>query len=305
MNFYEEIKVKKSDFIIDGNPYRLAGNHTWNTVQPIAGEVIPLNRLTGNFTRLWTVETKGFYLGDIFYGSNTKGFARVGNVPWKNDGSLNQKYYNKLESVVKKAQSKDIVTGVVLFDHAFNSYFRGGWDNHPFNGLKNGPVNPQEIHTKGPWNKYQRAHVKQVVKTLEPYNNVIYEVGNELSKNSVPWFQKKVISWVKKWTDKPVGASYAVGLYNDQSWLTKVGADWIAPSNSPRTGGVRKVPGFKGPQILDTDHAWALGSNVSGLRKAWSEGRNLWVMDGLGGTVLKNRDNLQPDRDFITGVLKW
>jgi len=303
MDFLNEIAVKKSDFIIDGNPYRLAGNHTWNTVQPMAGEVISLNKLTGNFTRLWTVETRAVDLTNMFYGSNTKGLAKVGDVPWNSDGSLNQGYYDRLERVVKKAKRKDIVTGVVLFDHAFNAYFRGGWENHPFNGLKDGPNSAQQVHTKGPWNAFQRAHVKKVVETLEPYNNVIYEVGNELHKDSINWFQKKVISWVKKWTDKPVGASYAVGVYKDQSWLKRVGADWIAPSNSPRAGGVRKVPGFRGPQVLDTDHAWALASNVPGLRRAWSEGRNLWVMDGLGGTILKNRDNLQPDRDFITGLI--
>lgn len=302
MEFYEEIKVKKSDFIIDGNPYRLAGNHTWNTVQPIGGEVISLNRLSGNFTRLWTVETKGMVLQNSFYGTNTPGLVKVDDVPWKKDGSLNQGYYNRLEKVVKKAQRKDIVTGVVLFDHAFNAYFRGGWDNHPFSKLTDGPNGVEYIHTKGPWNKYQRAHVKKVVKTLEPYNNVIYEVGNELHRYSVPWFQKKVISWVKKWTNKPVGASYASRVKpsagRTQDWLTRVNADWIAPA------GLEKVSGFKGPQVLDTDHAWALTSNVAGLRRAWSEGRNLWVMDGLGGTVLKNRDNLQPDRDFITGILK-
>lgn len=302
MEFYEEIKVKKSDFILDGNPYRLAGNHTWNTVQPIGGEVISLNRLSGNFTRLWTVETKGMVLQNSFYGTNTPGLVKVDDAPWKKDGSLNQGYYDRLEKVVKKAQRKDIVTGVVLFDHAFNAYFPQGWENHPFSKLTNGPESVEYIHTKGPWNKYQRAHVKQVVKTLEPYNNVIYEVGNELHRYSVSWFQKKVISWVKKWTDKPVGASYASRVKpsagRTQDWLTRVNADWIAPA------GLEKVSGFKGPQVLDTDHAWPLTSNVAGLRRVWSEGRNLWVMDGLGGTVLKNRDNLQPDRDFITGILK-
>jgi hypothetical protein len=301
MDFLNEIAVKKSDFVIDGNPYRLAGNHTWNTVQPMAGEVISLNKLTGNFTRLWTVETRGMLLQNTFYGTNSPGLVKVDDVPWKKNGSLNQGYYDRLEKVVKKAKRKDIVTGVVLFDHAFNAYFPQGWENHPFNGLKDGPKSVEYIHTKGPWNQYQRAHVKKVVKTLDPYNNVIYEVGNELHRYSVSWFQKKVISWAKKWTDKPVGASYASRVKpsagRTQDWLTRVGADWIAPS------GAFKISGFRGPQVLDTDHAWALTSNVAGLRRAWSEGRNLWVMDGLTGTILKNRDNLQPDRDLITGLI--
>lgn len=295
------IRVVKDYFTFDGNPVRLAGNHTWNTVQAFDGKRVSLDRITGNFTRLWTVETKGVRLDNKFYGSNTSGVAEVDVVPWKRDGRLNRKFYARLEAVVRKAERRDIVTGVVLFDHAFNAYFDGGWENHPLNGL--GPDDAHQVHTAGPWNKYQRAHVKGVVKTLEPYGNVIYEVGNELSRNSVPKFQAKVVRWVKKFTAKPVGVSYAAGVYENQSWLAKVGADFIVPSQGARAGGVRKISGFKGPQLLDTDHGWALTSNVAGLRTAWGQGRNIWLMDGLYGDVLRNRDNLEPDRNFVSGVI--
>jgi hypothetical protein len=295
------IGIKGQNFVRDGKVIRLAGNHTWNTVQPMAGEKIKLDQLTGNFTRLWTVETRGMIASQSSWGSNTPGLVSVDFVPWKKTGDLNKKYYKALEKVVKSAEKKDMVTGVVLFDHAFNAYFPQGWENHPFKALKSAPSGPEYIHTKGPWNQYQRAHVKKIVETLEPYSNVIYEVGNELHRYSVPWFQKKVISWVKKWTDKPVGASYASRVKpsagRSQNWLTQVDADWIAPS------GGDKIGGFKGPQVLDTDHAWALGSNVSGLQKAWGEGRNLWIMDGIRGTVLRNRDNLSPDLNFVSSVL--
>jgi hypothetical protein len=294
------VTIKKDQFYVDGVKTQLAGSHTWNTVQAFNRKKVSLDDLTGNFTRLWTVETKGMRLDNRFYGSNITGLANVDVVPWQKTGALNQRFYDRLEKVVKRAERKDIVTGVVLFDNAFNAYFDGGWENHPLNGL--GPSNPSQVHTKGPWNKYQRAHVKEVVKTLEPYGNVIYEVGNELNKNSIPWFQRKVIQWVKKFTDKPVGASYAVGVYQDQSWLTKVNADWIAPSNSPRAGGVKKIKGFKGPQVFDTDHASALTSNVKGLQTAWNDGRSIWLMDGLNGDILRNRNNLEPDRNFIQGL---
>lgn len=279
----------------------MAGSYSWNHVQPFNGKTAGLNELVGNWMRIWTVETRGMVLEGSAWGSNSKGLVRVGDVPWKDDGSLNSRFYRRLERVVNKADRRDIVTGVVLFDHAFNAYFPQGWTNHPFNGL--GPVDATEVHTRGPWNKFQRAHVRKVVRTLEPYGNVIYEVGNELHRNSAPWFQRKVIQWVKKLTDKPVGASYASGLYANQSWLTKVGADWIAPNNSPRSGGVRKLPGFKGPQVLDTDHGWALRSNVSGLRAAWSQGRPLWLLDGLDGDVLRNQGSLSPDRSFIQSLV--
>ena len=78
--------------------------------------------------------------------------------------------------------------------------------------------------------------------------------------------------------------------------MTKIDADWIAPS------GPDKLPGFKGPQILDTDHAWALRSNVAGLRDAWDDGRSVWVMDGFKGTMLRNKESLQRDSNWIGTV---
>lgn len=295
------IRVVKDYFTFNGTPLKLAGNHTWNTVQAFNGKKVSIDKITGNFTRLWTVETKGMRLDNKFYGSNTKGVATVDVVPWKKNGELNQKYYNALDKAVSQAEKKDIVTGVVLFDHAFNAYFDGGWKNHPLNGL--GPKDPSEVHTIGSWNKYQRDHVRKTVETLEKYDNVIYEVGNELSGKSAPTFQAKVVKWIKELTNKPVGVSYAVGVYKDQSWLKKVGADWIAPSNSARAGGVRKVSGFKGPQVFDTDHTSALTSNVSGLRTAWNDNRPLWLMDGFDGDVLRNNNSLTPDRNFINSIL--
>lgn len=299
--FDPPIQARKDGFYGDGKLLKLAGNHTWNTVQPIAGKTVSIDRLTGNFTRLWTVETRGMILQGSAWGSNTTGLAKVGIVPWKADGSLNKRYYAQLERVVAQAEKKDIVTGVVLFDHAFNAYFPQGWTNHPFNGL--GPSDVTKVHTKGPWNKFQRAHVRKVVNTLQDYNNVIYEVGNELHRNSVPWFQKAVIGWVKKLTDKPVGASYASGVYSDQSWLSRTGADWIAPSVSTRAGGVRRLSGFNGTQVLDTDHGSALTSNVGMLRQGNSFGFPLWLMDGLDGHVLRNQNSLTPDRNYLNSLV--
>lgn len=300
--FDSVIQARKDGFYGDGKLLKLAGNHTWNTVQPIAGKTVSIDRLTGNFTRLWTIETRGANFNtNANWTSATPGVARISDGPWKKDGSLNSNYYDNLEKVVKQAERRDIVTGVCLFEHTLQVFFDQGWENHPFNGL--GPNAPDQIHTKGKWNQYQRAHVKEVVKTLEPYNNVIFEVGNEMHRNSIKWFQPKVVEWVQKFTDKPVGVSYASAVYRDQSWMTKVGADFIIPGNGARAGGVRKLPGFKGPQILDTDHAWPLNSNVSGLQTATSQGRPIWLMDGFDGTMLRNNQSLVADRNYISSLV--
>jgi hypothetical protein len=300
------ITIKGSNFYVDGEREQLAGNHTWNTVQAINGERIGMNKITGNFTRLWTIETRGAFFADSPWGSNTPGVVKIDDVPWRKDksGRLNRGYYDALERTVKAADDQGITVSVCLFEGSIVPYFDTGgdsWRLHPFNGMKDGPTESWQVHSRGPWNKYQRAHVKEVTSRLEKYDNVMYEVGNELHRESVKWFQGKVIEWVKRFTDKPVGASYAQGMKpsknRTQDWLTNIDADWIAPS------GPTKLPGFKGPQILDTDHAWPLWSNVSGLQNAWDDGRSVWVMDGFNGTMLRNQESLQPDRNWINSVV--
>jgi hypothetical protein len=298
------VTIKGSDFYVDGKKTQLAGNHTWNTVQPIAGERIGIDKITGNFTRLWTIETKGANFAQSHWGSNTPGVARIENGPWKKDGSLNNKFYESLEKSVKSAGKRDIITNVVLFEGSIPDIFPQAWENHPFNGL--GPKTHDEVHTKGKWNKLQRAHVKQVVKTLESYDNVMFEVGNELMSQSTKWFQKRVIKWINKWTDKPVGVSYARGIRasrgRDESvWMKKTGADWFAPSYTALARG--QFSDFKGPIVLDTDHSWPMASNVPALSSSWNKGYNLLVMDGFNGTMLRNQGNLQPDRNFINSVV--
>lgn len=296
------ITTKGDQFVdeLTGKPLKLAGSHTWNNVQRINGRTVGLGTVTGNFTRLWTIETKAADFSQSFWGSNTPGLQRIKDGPFTRDGTLNGGYYRRLKDVVRRADKRDMVTGVVLFEGSIQRIFPKAWENHPFNG--EGPTRHEEIHARGPWNALQREHVKRVVETLEPYGNVIYEVGNELAKDSIRWFQGKVVDWVQKFTDKPVGVSYAAAAYQDQSWLKRTGADFIVPGNGTRAGGVRKVPGFKGPQILDTDHAWPLFSNVDGLRTAWSQGRPLWLMDGLDGSVLRNQNSLSADKAFISSI---
>jgi hypothetical protein len=298
------ITIKGNRFFKDGKRIRLAGNHTWNSVQPMNGKRIGMDKITGNFTRLWTIETKGAVFSESQWGSNSPGLVKVGNNPWKNDGSLNKGFYRNLEQSVKRAQRRDIVTGVVLFEGSIQDIFPKAWENHPFNGL--GPEIHNDVHTKGPWNKFQRAHVKEVVKTLEPYDNVIYEVGNELMSPSTKWFQKRVVKWIQKWSDKPVGVSYARTIRasrgrNEFQWMRKTGADWMAPSATAIGRG--QLSSFKGPVVLDTDHSWPLQSNVPGLQSAWNRGNDLWLMDGFNGTMLRNQQSLLPDRNFINSII--
>ncbi len=305
------IGIKGDSFTWDGRPVRLAGSHTWNTVQRIAGERISLQQLAlpepsrrvRPFTRLWTIETKGFVGENSLWGSNTPGLINVQDGPFKRDGSLNRGYYRALERTVKRAERRDIVTGVVFGDGSIPDIFPGGWEQHPFNGL--GPTSHDRVHTKGPWNKIQRRHIEKVVKTLEPYDNVIYEVGNELMATSTGWFQRWVVGLVKKLTNKPVGVSYARGIRpssgRQETWMISSGADWIAPQGSSiaQPGG---VPGFRGPQVNDTDHVSPLVPNLAGMQSAWNRGFDVLLMDGMNGKVLMNQGSMAASRAWIADL---
>lgn len=275
-----------------------AGAHTWDTVQPFNGRTTPLRDLGGNFTRLWTVETRGMILDQSRWGSNSPGLVRVGAVPWRTDGSLNGGYYRRLEQVVRRAERQDIVTGVVLFDHAFQGFFPGGWERHALNGL--GPDSPDEVHTRGPWNTYQQAHVRRAAETLAPYSNVVAEVGNELHRNSIHWFQSAVVRWWRRFSSQPIGVSYASGVKRSagrsQDWIARTGADWAAP------GGGERVAGFRGAYVFDTDHAHPLRHVPGSLPAAHSRGDAIWLMDGLQGRILRNQSDLSQDRAFIHSI---
>jgi hypothetical protein len=291
------VTISGSRFLVNGKPRQLAGNHTWDVVQPVAGNTTSVDRLTGNFTRLWTIETRAFVNSRPPFVGADPGLIRVKGGPWRKDLSLNPRFYRRMERAVAAADERDMVTGVVLFEGSLPDLFPRAWEFHPFRG--HGPKDHHSVHTQGPWNKYQKAHVRRMVRTLEGYDNVIYEVGNELTKPSIGWFQRWVVGLVKRWTDKPVGVSYARAVHpsGGQQWMRTTGADWIAP------GGPAPVAGFGGPQVLDTDHSWALRSNVPGLQAAARAGRPIWLMDGLRGTMLRNIDSLGPDRAFIASLV--
>jgi hypothetical protein len=290
------VTIRGDQFLVDGRPITLAGNHTWDVVQPINGNRTSLDKLTGNFTRLWTVETRAFVNNRPPFAGNDPGLIRVNGGPWRKDLSLNPRFYRRMERAVAAADQRDMVTGVVLFEGSLPDLFPRAWEFHPFRGK--GPATHHDVHTQAPWNRYQQAHVRKMVRTLEPYDNVIYEVGNELAKPSITWFQRWVVGLVNKLTDKPVGVSYARAVHPEggQQWMRTTGADWIAP------GGPAKVSGFNGPQVLDTDHSWALRSNLPGLQIAAKAGRPIWLMDGMRGSMLRNIDSLAPDRAFIDSI---
>jgi len=300
------IKIRNDQFRYRGENLRLAGSHTWDTVQSFGGRLRPLRQLVGNFTRLWSVEVPRVTL-DGPQPWSTGRDAIVSPMPWRRvDGKfdlekLNPAYFDRWEQVVKSTRRQGKVAGVVLFDGAFNRFFGADeWARHPLNPSNNaqgvGPSAVNLVHSRGPWNRYQKRVVRELVRRLEPFDNVIYEIANEPDRSSVTTgWQRKFVSFVQKLTDKPVGVSYVTRTSDE--WMKRSGADWFAPASLGAN-----ISGLDGPVVADTDHASPLRSNVDGITGAFRNGQPVWLMDGLEGSVLRNVTSLQADRDFITGV---
>ena len=292
-----QVGVKNGQFVdeLTGETLDLKGSYTFNQVQEFDKQSEDTERLEGNFSRLFMSETKGARLDLSRWGSNAEGLSTIKATPWKADGkgTLNDRYYEQLTAAVDAAADADTVTGVMLFDGAFTRFFEDGWDNHPLNGVK-GLDDPTDVHEKGRHNQFQRAHVKRMVQTLEDHGNVVFEVANEINGSGGVEWTKKVLKWIRKWSDKPAGVSYITKTDND--WMTDSGADFIAP------GGSEMLDGYApGVTIYDTDHVHPLRSNVAGLESAADAGRPIWMLDGLDGDVLRNQNSLEADRQFIAG----
>lgn len=298
------IEIKRKRFFVGGKRVRLAGSHTWNTVQSVGGEQIPIKRLKGNFTRLWVIEPSVINVSSGKYPSRSTGRLRVNPTIYEKIGKkfdlnkVNTAYLDRLEETIKEARDRGMVTAVMLFDGAFNRFFGSdGWNFHPFNPKNNiqnvGPTIVQEIHTTNKeFFKFHKGFVRSVVERLEKYDNVIFEVGNEMDRKSIP-FQKEIVSLVKRITSKPVGVSYVTRT--DDNWMLSSGADWITPN-------WRSNLTFSGPTVLDSDHGWALRCDKASLSKAYNDKKDLLLMDGITGTILKNYENMRPCRAFIKNV---
>ncbi|MFZ9889991.1 MAG: hypothetical protein ACO3JL_21045, partial [Myxococcota bacterium] len=238
-----KVVAKGQHFEIAGKRLKLAGNHTWDTVVKFGGKSTPLTALVGNFTRLWPVEVSRLTTNGASDWTTNKEFA-ITPLPWKRTNGkfdldkLNTLYFDRLEAKVKQAEEMGMVVSVVLFDGAYNRFFgTEEWTKHPLNPNNNlqgvGPSHVNGIHASGDHVPYQRKYVKEVIRRVGGYPNVLFEIGNELHSSSVAW-QKSMVRLVKKRSDRPVGVSYVTSL-RDNAWMKTSGADWFAPHFSSPT----------------------------------------------------------------------
>ncbi len=115
-------------------------------------------------------------------------------VPWKSareNGKTtyyldewNETYFNRLHAFVKLAAQKDIIVEVTLFSSVYTD---AHWDINPQNPANTpnleGTPDRRLVHTleNGRLLKFQEAYVRKLVRELNPYANVFFEIQNE------PW----------------------------------------------------------------------------------------------------------------------
>lgn len=293
----------------------VTGSHTWENFQDVT-EVFDypayLDRLTAlhhNFIRLWVTESihsdGGWLMNPLAnekeiaplpYLRTGPGLALDGR-PRLDLSRFNPAYFERLRARVRQAGQRGIYVSVMFFQ-GFSVVTPGGWKAHPLNGGNNvngidGDANGDglglEVHRSPgtPVLQIQEAYVRQVLETLHDLDNVLYEVVNEATPESVPW-QYQLIRFIKRYERErgfmahPVGMTFfQLGEFGggDNRTLFESEADWISPGgytkyarNPPATDG-RHV------QVLDTDHIHGIGGDQDYVWESFMRGYNPIYMD--------------------------
>ena len=115
---------------------------------------------------------------------------------------FNEEYFDNLRSRIAAAQEKGIYVSIMLFE-GWSVEQKGQkgnpWQGHPFNRANNingidGDLNNDgfgtEIHTLGvpeEITNFQKAYIEKAIDTVNEFNNVLWEIGNEMHTGSVEW----------------------------------------------------------------------------------------------------------------------
>jgi len=307
-----------------GKAVYLTGSHTWNNLVDMGPEhqlkefdfasyIEWMKQYNHNFMRLWTWELMNWDTQ-----ANNEEEAKVHTAspqPWMRTGpgnaldgkpkfdlkKYNQDYLKRLKNRVKLAADNGIYVSVMLFEGWGLQFSPNAFENHPFhpsnniNGI-NGDSNSDgfgvEIHTLGDDNitAIQKDYIKQVIETVNEYDNVLFEISNENHPPSTDW-QYNMISFIKDLEKEllkqhPVGMTFQYKGGSNQT-LFDSPADWISPN--PEGGYRDDPPARDGSKVIitDTDHLWGIGGNSQWVWKSFLRGLNPIFMDPYEGEVLR------------------
>jgi hypothetical protein len=297
-----------------GEPVFLTGSHTWNNLQDMGPDDPPkafdwdrylgwLTDLNHNFVRLWAWDSLCTWNPD----------DRVRPFPWARTGPGNAvdgkprldltqfdpEHFARLRNRVASACERGIYVSVMLFE---------GWEVHERTSTpldwhvfaKDNNVNGMDIVASladgvlRDWitldnpdvTGLQEDYVREVVQTVNGFDNVLYEVCNEAGPQSHEW-QEHFVEFVRRCEagmakQHPVGVTGGMGP--GDTWLYGSAADWISPEIHPdevadQTWGT--APYDRGDKviILDTDHIWGVGGDEVWAWQSFCRGYNVIYMD--------------------------
>ncbi len=297
-----------------GRAIYLTGSHTWSSLQDIGPADPPspfdfeayldfLSEHHHDFIRLWRWELPKWRA------RRGRRFFYCAPHPWRRTGPGNaldgksrfdleqydENYFERLRTRVGAAAKRGVYVSIMLFEGWALRFGRDGWKTHPFNPHNNvngidGDLNHDgkglEIYTLASpaITRLQEAYVRQVIDTVNAFDNVLYEISNENGMYSTEW-QYHLIRFIhrheaSKPKQHPVGmTSDGFGGADDTPRLFNSPAEWISPSpdrddyknNPPSASGARII-------LADTDHLWGVGGDRVWVWKSFLRGLNpIWM----------------------------
>lgn len=321
-----------------GKAIYLTGSHTWATLVEIKGEGDPDFEWLGfldmaqahghNFMRLWTWDHPKFapwtddvvYFDPMPYLRPGPGLALDGQ-PRFDLTQFNPIYFARLRQRITEAAKRGIYVAVMLFEGwclKWSVPTSDAWCSHPFNRANNVNDVDGDTNHDGKADVYalespavlehQQAYIRQVIDTVNEFDNVLYEVINEVenSERGFQW-QCAIVDFVREYErikpkQHPIGiTAEGGGQFNPVVFASN--ADWVSPGNGPNRAYRYDPPVADGSKVvlIDTDHLWGHGGNYRWAWKSFLRGLNPLFMDpwgpvpgrtrtGYAGAILNRRD---------------
>jgi hypothetical protein len=319
-----------------GRAILLTGSHTWNNLVDMGPTDPPppfdcdaylrwLKAYPHNFIRLWTWELVSW---DTRANRDKQPLVHFAAPhPWPRTGpgmaldgkprfdlaKPNPVYFARLRDRVRAAQARGIYVSVMLFEGWGLQFVTNAVASHPFhpsnniNGIIGTGVEIHELRDPA-ITAVQEAYVRRVIETVNPFDNVLYEISNENHPASTGW-QVHMIRFIRE-VERALPRQHPAGMtfqYKGGSnrTLMESPADWISPN--PEGGYRDDPPVADGTKVIlsDTDHLWGIGGTPAWVWKSFLRGMNPIYMDPYDGRVLSRGSEPEPVRKSMGQVLGW
>lgn len=293
-----------------GKVVYLVGSHTWRNLQDSISDKEPsfdysgyirfLERYHLNFFRLWRQEDALWF--PLPYLRTGPGLALDGMSKF-DVSRMNPLFFDRLAARVQEAGEHGMYVAVMLFQGwgiEKKSPERPGnpWEFHPFHKANNvngidgdgdGDGEGTETHElhDAAVTEWQDRFVRQVIDTVNRFDNVLYEIANESTPASVPW-QEHVVQVIHDYEatkPKQHPVLFSAPWHNREADLWASKAESVSPTlpapymdsyayrDDPPANVGRKVI------LNDTDHLWGIGGTGDWVWKSFVRGLNPIYMD--------------------------